>query len=96
MINDALLPADSPLVDPHNCIGPAQKSGDWGEMALCMMAMAADKDPHVANGGWRGYSTKLHVVCAHILWQDVSSGTYYSFVLPSIHFHHLAHRLKHG
>lgn len=45
MINDALLPADSPLVDPHNCIGPAQKSGDWGEMALCMMAMAADKDP---------------------------------------------------
>ncbi|KAL7918522.1 SGNH hydrolase-type esterase domain-containing protein [Trichoderma austrokoningii] len=42
---DALLPADSPLVDPHNCIEPAQRSGDWGEMALCMMAMAADRDP---------------------------------------------------
>ncbi|UKZ68895.1 uncharacterized protein TrAtP1_009913 [Trichoderma atroviride] len=42
---DALLPADSPLVDAQNCIGPAQESGDWGEMALCMMAMAADRDP---------------------------------------------------
>jgi SAGA-associated factor 73 len=42
---DALLPAASPLVDPEHCFGPAQKSGDWGEMALCMMAMAADKDP---------------------------------------------------
>ncbi|KAM0451020.1 hypothetical protein ACHAPV_010276 [Trichoderma viride] len=49
---DALLPADSPLVDAQNCIGPAQKSGDWGEMALCMMAMAADRDPmlRTANG----------------------------------------------
>ncbi|KAL7787032.1 SGNH hydrolase-type esterase domain-containing protein [Trichoderma ceciliae] len=41
---EAQLPPDSPLVDPETCIGPAQKSGDWGELALCMMAMAANKD----------------------------------------------------
>ncbi|KAL7808431.1 SGNH hydrolase [Trichoderma gracile] len=42
---DALLPPYSPLVDPGNCLEPAQESGDWGELALCMMAMAAEKDP---------------------------------------------------
>ncbi|KAH6604079.1 hypothetical protein Trco_007525 [Trichoderma cornu-damae] len=42
---DALLPLGSPMADPRNCIGPAQESGDWGELALCMMAMAVDKDP---------------------------------------------------
>ncbi|KAL7814900.1 SGNH hydrolase [Trichoderma aethiopicum] len=42
---DALLPPGSPLVDPEICLEPAQESGDWGELALCMMAMAAEKDP---------------------------------------------------
>ncbi|KFA65389.1 hypothetical protein S40285_00406 [Stachybotrys chlorohalonatus IBT 40285] len=39
-----LSPA-SPLVDPDTCLEPAEKSGDWGELALCMMARAARDDP---------------------------------------------------
>ncbi|KAL7940915.1 SGNH hydrolase-type esterase domain-containing protein [Trichoderma barbatum] len=58
---DALLPPDSPLVDPANCIGPAQKSGDWGELALCMMAMAASKDAMLRKADGR-------VVAENSMW----------------------------
>lgn len=44
-VQEALLPLGSPLVDPERCMEAAQRSGDWGELALCMMAMAADKEP---------------------------------------------------
>ncbi|KHO00864.1 esterase [Metarhizium album ARSEF 1941] len=39
-----LLSPSSPLIDPDTCLGPAQKSGDWGELALCLMAKAARED----------------------------------------------------
>ncbi|KAI9167330.1 SAGA-associated factor 73 [Paramyrothecium foliicola] len=39
------LHASSPLIDPDICLEPAKKSGDWGKMALCLMAMAARDDP---------------------------------------------------
>lgn len=35
----------SPLVDPHTCLSRAQERGDWGELALCYMAMAKHHDP---------------------------------------------------
>lgn len=35
----------SPLVDPHTCMSRAQERGDWGELALCYMAMAKRRDP---------------------------------------------------
>lgn len=35
----------SPLVDPHTCLTRAQERGDWGELALCYMAMAKHRDP---------------------------------------------------
>lgn len=43
---------DSPLVDPDSCMAGAEKSGDWGELALCMMAKASDQDRtlRLANG----------------------------------------------
>lgn len=40
----ALSPT-SPLVDPVSCLGPARRSGDWGMLALCYMAMAKYRDP---------------------------------------------------
>ena len=40
-----MLPKNSPLVDPKTCLGPAQRSGDWGELALCYMAMAKKREP---------------------------------------------------
>ncbi|KAH7313275.1 SGNH hydrolase-type esterase domain-containing protein [Stachybotrys elegans] len=40
-----LLGPSSPLVDPDICLEPALQSGDWGVMALCMMARAAKNDP---------------------------------------------------
>ncbi|KAF3074109.1 SAGA-associated factor 73 [Trichoderma lentiforme] len=58
---DALLPLDSPLIDPVNCLGPAQKSGDWGEMALCMMATAASKDAELRKADGR-------VVAENSMW----------------------------
>ncbi|KAI3337449.1 SGNH hydrolase [Xylariaceae sp. AK1471] len=39
------LSPTSPLVDPHSCLEPARRSGDWGMMALCYMAMAKHRDP---------------------------------------------------
>lgn len=35
----------SPLVDPHTCLARAQERRDWGELALCYMAMAKHHDP---------------------------------------------------
>ncbi|KAK2612965.1 SAGA complex subunit Sgf73 [Conoideocrella luteorostrata] len=43
--NNKLLPFGSPLVDPDACLGPAEKSGDWGELAVCLMAKAKRQDP---------------------------------------------------
>ncbi|KAK5629759.1 hypothetical protein RRF57_005474 [Xylaria bambusicola] len=40
----ALSPTSS-LVDPFSCLGPAQRAGDWGMLALCYMAMAKHCDP---------------------------------------------------
>ncbi|KAI1384681.1 SGNH hydrolase [Hypoxylon trugodes] len=39
------LPPNSALVDPTSCLEPAQASGDWGELALCYMAMSKYEDP---------------------------------------------------
>lgn len=39
------LPPGSPFVDPSSCLGPARRSGDWGLLALCYMAMAKLHDP---------------------------------------------------
>lgn len=39
------MPQDSPLVDPDTCLETALASGDWGEKAMCYMAMAKKKDP---------------------------------------------------
>ncbi|KAI1267227.1 SGNH hydrolase [Xylariaceae sp. FL1019] len=56
-----VLPSTSPLVDPTTCLEPAQRSGDWGLLALCYMAMAKDNDSSLrltrrddlsVNGGW--------------------------------------------
>lgn len=43
----------SPLVDPHTCLARAQDTGDWGELAVCYMAMARHRDPSLrpAHGG---------------------------------------------
>ncbi len=35
----------SPLVDPDTCLERAQRRGDWGELAVCYMAMAKQRDP---------------------------------------------------
>ncbi|KAI4866939.1 SGNH hydrolase [Hypoxylon rubiginosum] len=40
-----ILAPNSVLVDPSSCLGPAQRSGDWGELALCYMTMAKARDP---------------------------------------------------
>jgi len=42
-----LLEEDSPLVDPFTCFTAAERSGDWGEKALCGMAMAKSKHPEM-------------------------------------------------
>lgn len=39
------LPPDSPLVDPDRCMAAAKETGDWGQVALCMMATAVRDDP---------------------------------------------------
>ncbi|KAK2604322.1 hypothetical protein N8I77_007264 [Diaporthe amygdali] len=35
----------SPLIDHDTCLMHAQETGDWGELALCYMAMARHRDP---------------------------------------------------
>lgn len=42
---EKVLSPFSPLVDPHTCLARAQERGDWGELALCYMAMAKRRDP---------------------------------------------------
>lgn len=51
--NPAEEEASSSLVDPATCLPPAQRSGDWGELALCYMAMSMAEDPTLqpARGG---------------------------------------------
>lgn len=39
------VPSDSPLRDPDACMEIAMSSGDWGERAICYMAMAVEQDP---------------------------------------------------
>ncbi|KAI0402920.1 SGNH hydrolase [Xylaria palmicola] len=39
------LSPTSPLADPSSCLGPARRSGDWGLLALCYMAIAKHRDP---------------------------------------------------
>ncbi|KAI0841696.1 SGNH hydrolase [Hypoxylon sp. FL0890] len=39
------LDPTSPLADPSSCLEPARRSGDWGMLALCYMAMAKHRDP---------------------------------------------------
>ncbi|KAK0710979.1 SGNH hydrolase-type esterase domain-containing protein [Lasiosphaeris hirsuta] len=43
-VEETLAP-DSPLVSPKTCLPAAEKSRDWGELALCYMAMARHRDP---------------------------------------------------
>ncbi|KAJ4392128.1 hypothetical protein N0V93_005750 [Gnomoniopsis smithogilvyi] len=40
-----ILAPGSELVDPDRCLAHAQKTGDWGQLALCYMAMAKSRDP---------------------------------------------------
>ncbi|KAK1640255.1 SGNH hydrolase-type esterase domain-containing protein [Colletotrichum phormii] len=51
----------SPLADPETCLGPAERSGDWGLLALCYMARAkrdypslqfAAEDVMIRNSMW--------------------------------------------
>ncbi|KAI0166545.1 SGNH hydrolase [Xylariaceae sp. FL1272] len=67
-----MLPSASPLVDPTICLEPALRSGDWGMLALCYMAMAKHNDPSLrltrrnelaVNGGWHApiyYAKTFH------------------------------------
>ncbi|KUI64576.1 Lipase 1 [Cytospora mali] len=57
----AVLSPNSPLVDPDTCLANAEKRGDWGELALCYMAIAKHEDPSLrpaydgvvaSNGMW--------------------------------------------
>lgn len=41
----ALLPSTSALINPATCLEHAQQTGDWGELALCYMVLAKQKDP---------------------------------------------------
>jgi hypothetical protein len=49
---EMLSPRSANLVDPETCLAPAQRSGDWGLLALCYMAMSKAQDPslRLANG----------------------------------------------
>jgi lysophospholipase L1-like esterase len=39
------LSLSSQLVDPESCLSAAEMSGDWGQLALCYMAVAKHRDP---------------------------------------------------
>lgn len=47
----SLPPSLSSLVDSETCLPAAQRSGDWGELALCMMAKAVSEDPELRTAG---------------------------------------------
>ncbi|KAI1082212.1 SGNH hydrolase [Whalleya microplaca] len=57
------LSSSSPLVDPSSCLEPAQKSGDWGELALCYMAMSRQRDPtlQLARGDFMAENSMWYV-----------------------------------
>lgn len=42
---ETVLATGSALVDPDRCLAQAQTRGDWGQLALCYMAMAKSRDP---------------------------------------------------
>ncbi|KAF3770512.1 SGNH hydrolase [Cryphonectria parasitica EP155] len=48
-----MLSPASELVNPQTCLHNAQATGDWGELALCYMAVAKSRDPSLrpAYGG---------------------------------------------
>jgi len=61
-------------VDPATCLEQAGRSGDWGEKALCYLAMAKARDPSLrladdraaASGMWyvpTYYGKTFHPVC---------------------------------
>jgi len=76
---EALSPL-SPLVDPERCLGPARRSGDWGRLAVCYMAMARHRDPSLrpahdrilnANSMWyvpTYYGKTFHPVSSPGTW----------------------------
>ncbi|KAK3692659.1 SGNH hydrolase-type esterase domain-containing protein [Podospora appendiculata] len=43
-----VIPGDSVLVDPARCLRGAEASGDWGDLAVCYMAMARRQHPELA------------------------------------------------
>ncbi|KAI5928539.1 SGNH hydrolase-type esterase domain-containing protein [Camillea tinctor] len=43
------LAPSSALVDPSSCLESAQISGDWGELALCYMALTKQHDPELRS-----------------------------------------------
>src|SRR3569833_270002 len=62
------LPPGSPLVDPATCLSAARaRGGDWGELALCYMAMAKARYPelrpaaHLAGGGLSAQNSMWYV-----------------------------------
>lgn len=52
------VPPDSPLRDPDTCMDVAMESGDWGERAVCYMAMAAKRDPTLRLASGEEVSTQ--------------------------------------
>jgi SAGA-associated factor 73 len=58
-----LLHPLSPLIDPDTCLEPAQKSGDWGMLAVCMMSIAARDDPslRMASGEFAAQNSMWYV-----------------------------------
>lgn len=47
---------DSLLIDPETCMQTSAISGDWGERALCNMAMTAHRDPSIRLASGDGVS----------------------------------------
>ncbi|KAK3333462.1 SGNH hydrolase-type esterase domain-containing protein [Cercophora scortea] len=42
-----VIASDSKLVDPEKCLRSAEASGDWGELAVCYMAIARRNHPEL-------------------------------------------------
>ena len=53
---------ESSLVDPDTCLEPAERSRDWGQLALCLMAKAVREDPTImsAQGGIVAQNSMWH------------------------------------
>lgn len=47
MLQQRLVPPNSHLRDPSTCMEAAKRTGDWGERAVCYMAMAIERDPNL-------------------------------------------------